>query len=189
MNEDWLGNWQKVARRLGAGKAQHTYMRWYEQLLAPIAGKVESVLEIGLGGGESLKLWLELFPNAHVYGIDNTQHFTWTHPRVTTYWLDQKDPALATLFPPESLDVVVDDGLHLFHHQAASVNSLFPALRPQGWYFIEDIIDPRDLHYWARYNRFRVYCDYLREADRDGISVDDMLVVLRKETAPQPWEW
>jgi trans-aconitate methyltransferase len=189
MNENWLGLWHAIARKHGASKADHTYMRHYEFLLSADAGDVEAVLEIGLGDGSSIKTWLELFPNAHVYGIDNVRHFTWKHPRVTVHTLDQSDPTIANLFPPESLDIIIDDAIHLFEPQKAAVQSLWPALKEGGWYFIEDIIDPRNLQYWAAYQRFRMFADYLRQSDRSTLSVDDILVVLRKPPCPMPWEW
>ncbi len=189
--EEWLGRWHAVARRHGASKADHTYLRHYEYLLAKEADRVTAVLEIGLGDGSSLRTWLELFPNAHVYGIDVVRHFDWdlTHPRVTVHQLDQMDSHIGGLFPPGFLDVVVDDGLHLPEYQAASVEYLWPCLKPGGWYFIEDIIRPNVLQHFAHFERMRVFCDYLRQSDRKTVSVDDILVVLRKPPCPEPWEW
>jgi trans-aconitate methyltransferase len=189
--EKWLGSWHAIARRHGASKADHTYMRHYEAMLAATAASVKSVLEIGLGDGSSLKLWLELFPNAHIYGIDTERHFDWdlTHPRVTVHQMDQKDTHIRDLFPRESLDIVIDDGLHLPDYQRASLEILWPDLKPGGWYFIEDIIRPDILQYYATYERFRLFADYLRQSDRKTVSVDDMLVAIRKPPCPMPWEW
>ena len=36
-------------------------------------------------------------------------------------------------------DIVIDDGSHIGAHVRASFRVLFPALRPDGWYVIEDL--------------------------------------------------
>jgi hypothetical protein len=36
-------------------------------------------------------------------------------------------------------DLVIDDGSHIASHIRASFDKLFPALRPDGWYVIEDL--------------------------------------------------
>lgn len=189
MPEPWLGPWHVVARDCGASKAEHTYMRHYEALLAGLSNQRINLLEIGICNGGSLATWLNLFPHAHIFGVDVVNNVKWFHERVTIRLCDQADPRLGTLFPPESLDVIIDDGSHVLEHQTRARESLWPALKPGGWYFIEDIINLNDLRYWGTFGRFRVFMDYLRRSDRVQHSLDDVLVVLRKEPCSMPWEW
>jgi len=56
---------------------QHSYLGLYQSLLANKKNTAKNVLEIGIGGGHtygggggSIKLWNDFFPNATVYGLD-----------------------------------------------------------------------------------------------------------------------
>jgi hypothetical protein len=42
-------------------------------------------------------------------------------------------------------DIVIDDGSHIASHVHASFRALFPAVRPGGWYVIEDL----ETSYWG----------------------------------------
>ena len=182
-------SWQSVCERCGATKATgHTYMPNYERLLAPHAADMTCVVEVGCEGGGFLRAALELFPQARLHGIDLSDQVSWQHERVVVHVCDQTDPRLASLFVPGSVDLVIDDCSHHPHHQRRTRELLWDALKPGGWYFIEDIQDPRELQHWAHFPRFRVFIDYLRSPART-LSVDDILVVLRKEPCPLPWEW
>lgn len=45
----------------------HGYMDAYERILNP---ELRTILEIGVASGGSLRMWSELFPHAHVVGVD-----------------------------------------------------------------------------------------------------------------------
>jgi hypothetical protein len=47
----------------------HSYIEFYEEVLAPYRRKAKNILEIGLMSGESLRMWSEYFTGT-VYGID-----------------------------------------------------------------------------------------------------------------------
>ena len=42
--------------------------------------------------------------------------------------------------PRGSCDVIIDDGLHSWSGQQATLRSLWPCVRPGGVYFIEDVV-------------------------------------------------
>lgn len=190
-----MGTWHDIAVRCGASKSEHTYMPNYERLLKPLRDEPINLLEIGICNGGSLKTWLAIFPNAYVYGVDVVNNVRWTHERCTIHVCDQFSDRLATLFPPESLDVVIDDGSHVFHHQTKARESLWPALKPGGWYFVEDIIDLNDIRYWATFERFAVFTRFMRRINNETRqfdqrhSLDDVLVAIRKMPCPPAWEW
>ena len=48
----------------------HNYPVAYEEMFEPIRNKVQNVLEVGVAGGWSLKIWEEYFPNATIHGVD-----------------------------------------------------------------------------------------------------------------------
>jgi hypothetical protein len=48
----------------------HGYERFYDHFLIPLRYKNINVLEIGVDDLRSLKMWLDFFPNASIYGLD-----------------------------------------------------------------------------------------------------------------------
>lgn len=177
-----MSHWQKLGLEFGTDKATHTYMPVYEKFLGPWSCNVESILEIGVANGNSIRMWLKLLPNAHVFAIDYDPAAQFIHPRVTVFTAFQQNPAIAKLFPPLSLDVIVDDGGHFLELQRDSLQILWPCLKVGGLYFVEDILtdeypdevdryrtDPDCVH--AEANRHDIYGNYERA---------DALVVLRK---------
>lgn len=99
------------------------------------------VLEIGVGSGPSLPMWYEYFPNAEIHAIDivpQTQH---DNDRVTTYVCDQsnREQLREVMERIGQVDIIVDDGSHVVSHQQISLGTLFPYLKQNGQYWIEDL--------------------------------------------------
>lgn len=143
-----------LARFYGTDKSSrhHDYAHIYQAHLAPIRRKARSVLEIGVGGetsttgyastagGQSLRMWADYFPRAEIIGIDIHAKEV-AGPRITFERGDQSDPGflghLVTRYGP--FDVVVDDGSHIGRHIIASYSALWDAVKPMGFYIIEDL--------------------------------------------------
>jgi hypothetical protein len=107
------------------------------------------MLEIGVDESRSLRLWLEYFPLAFVYGIDIG--VTKQGPRFKIMQADQSQtPELRRLARDEiqhPLFFIIDDGSHIPEHQVSSFDYLFgEVLLPGGTYIIEDI----ETSYWSR---------------------------------------
>src|SRR5262245_25871279 len=87
-------------------KLGHGYAMIYDK----VPRYIRTIFEIGIATGASLRAWLELFPNAHIYGLDSGDHAV-KHPRITNYTHTQ-----IKNFDPEwdgdSIDLVIDDGSH-----------------------------------------------------------------------------
>jgi len=115
------------------------YFEWFQCLRLG----VKVVVEIGVQGGGSLRLWKEFFPNARVFGIDsNKRCLRHQEDRIKVFIGDQVDREFLTGVAEEigeELDVVVDDGGHRMHQQQISLLTLFPFLRCGGTYIIEDL--------------------------------------------------
>jgi hypothetical protein len=102
-----------------------------------------SILEIGVFGGGSLKLWREYFgPAARIFGIDINpecaQH-DGNHGQVRIG--SQADPDFLRRVVEEmgGIDVVIDDGSHVMEHINITFQTLFPLLRKGGTYIVEDL--------------------------------------------------
>ena len=133
----------------------------------------ENVFEIGLWDGGSIALWHEILqPTTHV-GVDiadrRTPYFDAyaaapeRQGRIHAYWdVDQSDKArlsaIAERHFDDPLDLVLDDGSHLYQSTKAALETLFPLLRPGGLYIIEDWA-------WGHWgNEFRLHASPERAA-------------------------
>jgi SAM-dependent methyltransferase len=143
------------------GGPGHNYTDIYEAYLWPLRHRPIRLLEIGLGvtgdawtahiaqgknegGGASLKMWQEYFPQASIFGIDINPAAHLENERVRTFTLDQGDPDALRAFlgaaGDEPFDLIVDDGSHRADHQQISFGVLFRSLRPGGFYVVEDLM-------------------------------------------------
>tara|TARA_X000000950_G_scaffold286552_1_gene395814 strand:- start:980 stop:1693 length:714 start_codon:yes stop_codon:yes gene_type:complete len=128
----------------------HKYSKIYDFFLKSMYKNEGSILEIGINQGKSLKLWLDLFPNAFVYGIDigvnsegeNFRIFKKDQSKVKDLLDVQKELRDKKLF------FINDDGSHLPEHQLLTFNTLFPLLEEGGVYIIEDI----ETSYWTKHD-------------------------------------
>jgi SAM-dependent methyltransferase len=152
-----------LADRFGSDKGflrrdAHGYTRFYEMLLAPLRDRPLAVLEIGLlvGGPEaadgvasrrltdapSARMWLEYLPRARIVGFDICEGPEIADDRFVFVRGDMGAPAdlaRAAAACPDGFDLIVDDGSHASWHQQVALAALLPALKPGGWYVIEDL--------------------------------------------------
>lgn len=127
----------------------HNFAGVYHEALHAIRYEAKVILEIGIFGtipenaGASLKAWAEYFPNAHIYGIDLHDYSFLNSDRITTIIADQGIIAdnleRVLAITGDNLDLIIDDGSHLMHHQQITLGYLFKYLRPGGYYIIEDL--------------------------------------------------
>ncbi|MCY7296213.1 class I SAM-dependent methyltransferase [Alteromonas sp. a30] len=132
-----------------------SYLHIYERLFASLDQYEEiRILEIGVRGGNSVNMWLERFPNAIVVGIDICDcDFEVLDPeRFIFYKADQRDiPALKEIgLKHKSYDLIIDDGSHQIGDYIESFYALYPFLRRNGFYVIEDLYNN-----YAEWNRMR----------------------------------
>jgi len=135
-------SFDQVARKHIADKSStyHGYMPHYERYLKGM--DVRGVLEIGVAGGESMRMWCELFPNARIVGVDIDPRSIGRHgSRAIVEIIDQTDEEkmadLVSRYP--AFDLIVDDGSHLIPDSISTLESLWPALASGGVYVAEDL--------------------------------------------------
>ena len=187
------------------------YLSIYERYLHVYRGTDVKILEIGVNKGGSLDLWRSYFgPSATIVGIDIDPECAnnVTPPNLVRIG-SQDDPAFLTsvideMGPP---DIILDDGSHIGRHQRASFDTLFPLLKDNGLYIIEDM----HTAYWhgmyeGGYRRRGTAIEHLKEMiddlhgwyhnqatissarDRiDAIHIHDSVAVIEKVAAkPRP---
>lgn len=126
------------------------YTEIYHEYFDPIRHLELNILEIGIGGGPSLKMWEEYFPNARIIAFDINSYPHLNTDRVKTMIVDQSDRtsllnamnSLSTEF-----DIIIDDGSHVCEHQQISLAVLFKYLRNKGQYWVEDL-QTSDVDVW-----------------------------------------
>jgi hypothetical protein len=128
----------------GTDKASshHDYLSFYEIFFAPLQDKPITILEIGVYGGASLKTWETYFPNAAIVGVDITptcKRFERGRTRIVL--ADQSNVQELTALAVEHgpFDIVIEDGSHMCEHQITSLRTLFPFVKPDGLYIVEDL--------------------------------------------------
>ncbi len=113
----------------------HGYFQAYVKIAAEL-GPQARVLELGVLGGESLRMFRGLFPLGEVWGADINPDATWP-PGTVRVVARHDDPALpAALRGP--YDLIVDDGCHDGKTVTRSFALLWPLVAPGGFYVVED---------------------------------------------------
>ena len=144
-----INKMEEIGRKYGTDKIiHHKYHEIYDFFLKSYYEKQGSILEIGIAAENSLKMWLELFPNAFIYGIDIGKQLNGS--RHDVFKCDQSN--INDLFNVQkkliskNIFFINDDGSHIPEHQLLTFNILFPILCEGGIYIIEDI----ETSYWTK---------------------------------------
>lgn len=127
----------------------HGYAPFYESFFFPLIDKPIKLLEIGVGAGPSMQVWLEYFPEATVVGIDKVHDTNpWNtpghkpNPRYSFCSGDQTDRTFWKCFAADygkDWDVIIDDGGHFNDQIIISYEGLWPILKSGGLYCVEDL--------------------------------------------------
>lgn len=145
----------EIAIKYGTDKATrhpvgaHGYAPHYERFFSQFRDEPIKLLEIGVGGGESVRTWLEYFPNARIFGLDIVQNTNpWNtvnsgaDPRYTFIQGDQTSKVMWACFLADAgkeWDVIIDDGSHCSDGVITSFDCLFPEIKKDRLYCIEDL--------------------------------------------------
>ena len=187
------------------------YLSVYDRHLSQYRGTQVRLLEIGVSRGGSLSLWRQYFgSHAKIFGID-------VDPRCKSF--DGRDAAVrigsqadvsflsSVVKELGGIDVVIDDGSHVFLDQLGSLRFLFPLLSPDGVYLCEDT----HTSYWGAGYRggvgesesfigltkrliddlhadFHSHSEALPLANRtiNSIHIYNSIVVIEKKVTPRP---
>lgn len=132
----------------------HKYHEIFPTYIEKFYNNTGGIVEVGLlapesqAGLASLNMWLELFPNMHIYGLDKATQDEFKN-RYTILNCDQSDARqLDRCIEKINLPIYLinDDGSHIPEHQLLTFNKLFPLLEVNGVYIIEDI----ETSYWTK---------------------------------------
>jgi len=128
--------------RTDKGLPGHGYTSIYEGFLVQWRYEPIRIMEIGIAGGGSLKLWYDYFPQASIFGIDIEDAKQFENSRVKTCIADQSKRDQLEKCVKQfggAFDLLIDDGGHAMDQQQISLGYLFRYVKSNGFYFLEDI--------------------------------------------------
>ena len=135
-------------KKYGSDKiTHHKYHEIYHQYLKQFYDKKGGLIEIGIAGENSLKMWMDAFPNMYIYGIDIGKEDK--NDKYAIFKIDQSsENQLKSILDKikHPIYFINDDGSHIPEHQLLTFNILFPLLEEGGIYIIEDI----ETSYWTK---------------------------------------
>jgi len=142
----------EIANRLGTDKGTqhfeyHSYTETYQKLFYPLKDEKIKMLEIGIADprfpGASIQMWTEFFSNIDFIGFDINQDCkNYEKGNVRIFIGDQsvtEDLNKCVVEYGGDYDIVIDDGLHTHFHHIKSFEALYPQLKENGLYIIEDL--------------------------------------------------
>jgi hypothetical protein len=135
------------------GSIWHNYMRIYDGYFEPIRNEVKSILEIGIAGGSSLKIWRDYFPNAMVHGIDvGVDYKKFNADRIKVHIGSQQDFCFLSDLMRKigPVDIVIDDGGHVLQYQVCSLLYLIEWVKKGGYYIVEDVPEG-NMKFWEHF--------------------------------------
>lgn len=133
-----------ILERNGTDKqCGHKYGMMYEFLLEDFRKTNNTILEIGIDQGRSIRAWREIFPFAVIVGIDmRPECMIKDEKNIVTHICDVNDVEamvnIANLYGP--FQVIIDDGSHKLTDQIIALSVLRPFLAQNGLYIIEDVM-------------------------------------------------
>lgn len=139
----------ELALIFGSDKwGSHWYTQHYQRYFLPLKHKQLNILEIGVGGyedsaagGESLRMWKAFFRKSRIVGIDIVDKTHFREPRIDIRQCNQTDSEELIRLCDEygGFDIIIDDGSHVNEQVIGSFHVLFPRLRANGIYAVEDV--------------------------------------------------
>ena len=107
----------------------------YEEYFEPLRTTELVLVEIGVLGGASLRMWREYFPRAQIFGIDvDPEAEAHADDRITVLIGSQSDTRFldAALERTGRPDIVLDDGSHYARDQTTTLLHLWRHVKPGG---------------------------------------------------------
>ena len=143
---------KEISLKYDVDKLELGFLDHYEEKFESIRNDITKVLEIGVETGRSHRMWLEYFPNANIYGfdifkfgVDELNRLQKDNPyldRSIMFKGDQENTDDLEKFLSlhgGDFDIIIDDGGHTIKQQQLSLGILFNAVKPGGYYIIEDL--------------------------------------------------
>lgn len=183
----------------------HNYHIFYEDIFKEYKNNTDiKILEIGICDGKSLLSWRDYFPHGLIYGIDIVKNIDLKDKNIFCYYGDSTNKEFINgCFNENMFDIIIDDGSHACHHQLETLANIFPFLKSNGTYIIEDCdwsFEPRiSSHnkFWNNWNEIlknETTYDVLNKFKKSGIFKSKFIsdldnLYLQKKIKNINWWW
>lgn len=157
-----------------AGMSRHNYTPLYHVIFKRFKDQNINFFELGIGTtnidisanmgnsgvpGASLRGWKKYFSKANIFSADIDKSILIQEDRIKTYYCDQTNPKLIQILwneiDSQSIDIILDDGLHEFHANICFFENSIHKLSDGGIYIIEDVLRDQ-FENWVSY--LNEYC-------------------------------
>jgi len=131
-----MNNFKSAFEISGTTKKNHGYHSFYDQMLRSV--KIDSVLEIGVYLGQSLKAWKMIWPDAVIEAVDFDKRYDESVGKeFNIYNFDSRKTKYVNVNIDKNYDLIIDDGLHHWEAQIETFNNFKKFANK--FYVIEDI--------------------------------------------------
>ena len=155
----------------GTDKAgQRQLLHVYEEYFEPLRETELVLLEIGVLGGASLRMWREYFPGARIFGIDvDPEAVAHAADRISVLIGSQSDILFldTVLERTGRPDIVLDDGSHHVRDQTTTLLHLWRHVKPGGIYVVEDLHTSYMPQYNMRWREPGTTMEFLKDVADD----------------------
>jgi hypothetical protein len=116
------------------------FLSRYDRVFAELGTDAPVIVELGVKAGASLRLWSDTFPRATIVGFDAKAPDGKLPANCTVVQGSQQERAdlERILAHAGTIDIVIDDCSHQAALTRLAFETLFPHVRPGGFYVIED---------------------------------------------------
>ena len=152
INSYRLSSLDEIANRHNTDKGSnlHDYCKKYEKYLKFNREEPINIMEIGVLGGSSLKMWNDYYYNSNILGIDiNPDSKQHEGKNINVEIGSQNDINFLNRIANQygKFDLIIDDGSHNSSDVITSFENLFYSLNSGGVYVVEDSCTS----YWKEY--------------------------------------
>jgi hypothetical protein len=145
-----MSSFRSLCVKYGADKGRHivnanglTYADIYDKYFSSMRNANINILELGVRGGASIKVFREYFPNARIYGIDidpSCKQFHDPSKNIFIEIMSQTDEnSINSFLKDTQFDIILDDASHVNTFTIASYNILWKRVKRNAMYIIEDL--------------------------------------------------
>jgi hypothetical protein len=147
-----MNNLNDIAIKYGTDKSSeiHDYCVKYEKYFNFNQNDKLKILEIGVLYDASLKTWSEFYPNSLIVGIDideNCKIYESENIKIEIGSQEDEKFLNNVIEKYGEFDLIIDDGSHYQSHMIKSFEILFPCVKKNGLYVVEDTC----CSYWDEY--------------------------------------
>jgi hypothetical protein len=131
-----MNKFEKAFKEHGTDKYIHGYYNFYNKFLEN--EQIDSILEIGLYMGASIKAWKSIWPDALIEGVDLDRLYDKDLEKdFKIYNINSQDPDQTNLIN-KKYDIIIDDAAHHYRFQIETFKNFYD--KAKKFYVIEDVL-------------------------------------------------